>query len=146
MEKKGYLLLYTLCIVEGIALIILCVCGGALELVRGLLALSAYDYPNWNMEVAAYPKKIAYVIGRDTEIDLSGTVVSYTFGWHEPEEDEIYAYDDPIFEVDTSAVDLTKEGTYEVVISTVDPTDYGAGCILPIQVIAPQEQSAHVMP
>lgn len=109
-----------------------------------ILAILFYRLGSWLWEnagmarvtkigIAEYPSKIVYVIGKDTELDLTGGeiwmgTVEQSPSTYELSERNI-GYQ---FEVFTDA-DFEKEGTYTVTIQR------GASmqCSFPIQVISP---------
>ena len=113
------------------------------------------------MHVHSYPDKLVYVIGKDTELDLTGGQVcfsekyrdlhGYSCEWApEPDVEEYakeyigicdeihsmreYAPDEADFARQMPDLDFTKPGIYNVVLQTDD----GLKCSFPIQVVERQ--------
>ena len=147
--------LFVLLIVENSILLIIAVLFG----VRGcwnfsqdMLSTKGIDAQHYqHMHVHAYPNQLVYVIGKDTELDLSGGKICFSVGpkdlhgfsceWNDEDDScesvcdmERYAPKDEFeYAFFLPELDFTKAGIYNVVLSGPN----GMQCSFPIQVISP---------
>lgn len=122
-----HILLYAVCTVEAVVLILLYVFA-----VNGVLKKLFFGDWGTHLEVVTYPKKIVYVLGRDSELEFDGLAVGTAYGSAFKAKPE-YSADDQHVLIDVSDVDLSKPGVYTVQVVVFDWV-----YAFPIQVIDPE--------